>query len=247
MEGWSEGEIIHRQVWDNGLVTLRIAAEVQPFRAGQFFNLGLFAGDELIRRSYSASSAPGEPLEFFITKVDDGNLTPQLTDMPEGAKLYVEKRPLGFFTLETIPPAGDLWLVSTGTGLGPFIAMLRTEEPWERFDRVIVVHGVRRASHLAYAEELKERGRAHGNKLAYVPLVSREEPPPGVLHGRITQALTSGALEEAAETPLTPERSHLMLCGNPAMIEELVPLLAARGLKRHRKKEAGHVSFEKYW
>lgn len=245
--GWTHAAIVDRRLWAEGLVTLRLEADTEPFRAGQFFNLAMPLEQGWVRRSYSAASAPGEPLEFFIARVEEGDLTPALTDLPVGAEVQIERQAHGFFVLEKVPVARDLWLVATGTGLGPFIAMLRTGEPWKRFQRVVVVHGVRRADHLAYAEELAAFGAMTNRPLIYVPVVSREEPGPGALPGRVTTALREGNLERQAGLALHPEQSQVMLCGNPAMIEEMVPILAARGLRRHRLRSPGNVSFEKYW
>lgn len=252
MEGWSEGKIVQRTVWDEGLATLRIEADTQPFRAGQFFNLGLHVGTEFVRRSYSAASAPGQPLEFFLSQVPAGSLSPPLLDLEVGDKVFVERRPLGFFTLEKVSTTRDLWLVATGTGLGPFIAMLRTGDPWERFERVIVVQGVRHRRHLAYAEELQRLTLEHPGRFNWLPVVSRPEEATSFsslacIEGRVTTALVRGALEDRATVTLSPEHSHVLLCGNPAMIEEMVPLLIGRGLKRNKSKDPGQISFEKYW
>lgn len=153
----------------------------------------------------------------------------------------------GFFTLSRLPAARDLWLLSTGTGLAPFISILRSREVLERFENVVLVHGTRWAKQLAYAEELRALSADTGGRIRYVPLVTREEPPDGVLHGRITKALATGELERAANLTIAPEHSHLMLCGNPEMIEELQRVGADRQLKKHRTREPGHITVERYW
>jgi len=247
MEAWSDGLVTARNEWAPGLFTLRIEAEIEPFSAGQFTNLGLWQGEHFLRRSYSMASAPGQPLEFFITRVAGGALTPLLLEVPIGGTIHVERKPQGFFTLAFVPPARDLWLVATGTGLGPFIAILRTQEPWQRFERIVVAHGVREREQLAYRDELLGMSAAHENRLIWVPVVSREPNVPDVVHGRVTSALRDGSLERGAGLELSPDRSHLMLCGNPAMIAELSELLGERGLRKHRVRKPGHISTEKYW
>lgn len=244
---WTEGRIVARREWAEGLVTLRLDAQLEPFAAGQFVNLGLDIGGTLVRRSYSMASAPGAPLEFYLNLVEGGVLTPRLFELPIGAGVEVQKTPQGFFTLGYVPEAKELWMVATGTGLGPFMSMLGTEEPWQRFERIVLVHGVRIAAHLGYAEELAELSRAHGGKLVRVPVVSREREAQGVLHGRITKLLEQGEIERAAGLELSPERSHLMLCGNPGMIADSIDLLKGRGLRKHRMRAPGHISVEKYW
>ncbi len=247
MSGFAQARLSSRQDWAPGLVTLKLDAEVEAFAPGQFRNLGLYRDGQLERRAYSMASAPGQPLEFFVNRVSSGSFSPALCDLSPGDELLVEKKAQGFFTLAYVPPAEEIWLVATGTGLAPFVSMLRTDEPWQRFRRIVVVHGVREHAHLAYREELEERSRAGGSKLIGVPIVSREPPRAGVLHGRVTGALESGELERAVGLALSPERSHVMLCGNPEMIDEMSKLLAARGLTKHRVRRPGHVSTEHYW
>jgi len=244
---WSEGRILERREWAPGLVSLRVEAAVAPFEPGQFLNIGLRLGGELVFRAYSLASPPGEPLEFYVTEVEGGTLTPGLCALAPGDTLLVEPHPQGFFTLRYVPDARELWLLATGTGLGPFLSMLRSEEIWRRFPRLVVAHGVREAAHLGYRNELAELSAQHQGRLTWVPVVSREPAATGVLHGRLTTTLADGSLEARAGVSLDPERSHVMLCGNPAMIQEVTALLEARGLRKHRQRKPGHISVEKYW
>ncbi len=246
---WREAAVAQVHEWAAGLRTVRLDLDLPPFEAGQFVRLGLPAGpgQEPVARSYSMASAPGAPAEFFLVLVEDGALTPRLLALEPGERLWVDPRPAGVFTLSRVPAAPTLWLVATGTGLGPYVSMLRTAEPWDRFERLILVHGVRRAEHLAYQGELARRSAEHGGKLRYVPVVSREPGPEGSLQGRVTNLLASGALEARAGEPLAAERSHVLLCGNPAMIDEVRALLEARGLRRNRPRTPGQITFERYW
>jgi ferredoxin--NADP+ reductase len=246
MSGWSEGRLLSRRDWAPGLSTLRVEADVEPFQPGQFVNLSVEGAAEGDRRSYSIASPPGAPLEFLVTEVAGGALTPRLLALEVGDRLLVERKPQGFFTLRWVPPARDLWMVATGTGLGPFLSILKSEEVWQRFERVVVVHGVRDARHFAHQAELEAMKGARP-ALHTVGIVSREAPPPGMLAGRVTTALESGALERAAGSTLDPANVHVMLCGNPAMIDEMMTLLAARGMRKHRVRTPGHISVEKYW
>lgn len=241
-----EGRVAARQDWAEGLMTLTVEAPVGPFKPGQFLNLGLPLGEEPIFRAYSLASAPGAPLEFFLSEVESGTFTPSLFQTRVGDPVLVDPMPHGFFTLDWVPEAEELWLIATGTGLGPFISMLRSGEPQRRFRRVVVVHGVRRAAHLAYAAEIGALAKALEGRLVWVPLVSRDTPPPGALAGRVTTALVEGRLEAVAG-PLLAERAHVMLCGNPEMVDEMFELLAARGMRRHRARKPGHITVEKYW
>lgn len=236
--------IVRRTDWADGLATLELDHS-PPFTAGQFFNLGLQVGEHVVRRSYSAASAPGRNLEFFVSRVTDGGLSPQLFERVEGQQVLLDITPLGFFTLNEVPPTRHLWLVATGTGLGPYISMLRSGELNERFERVILVHGTRSASHLAYAQELFNFAKADP-RFYYLPTLSGVgQTFLGALSGRITSVWDDGSLEQAAGP--FDEECHMLLCGNPKMIEDMVMRLKGRGFEKHRRRQAGHFNFEKYW
>ena len=244
---WTQGTIERKIVWDqDGLFTLVIRApEVESFEAGQFLQLGLPLEDGHLHRPYSVASPHGELLDFFIVMVDNGKLTPRLWKMEPGDVLDISQKAAGSFTLSHCPDASTLWLMSTGTGLAPYIAMLRTEEPWQRYERIIVVHGVRYARDLAYQPELAAVLQEHGDRFHYAPIVSREEHP-GCLTGRITTNITNGELERGAGSEFSTD-SCVMLCGNPDMLNEAIDLLAQRGLTKHKKNEPGQIVIERYW
>src|SRR5258706_13717565 len=142
-------------------MTLRLA-ERAAFRPGQFMNLGLHLPGGFVSRSYSLASAPGEPFEVLLARVGEGALTPALFDLHEGSPISLDPKPQGFFTFDYVPPHRELWLIATGTGLGPFLSMLRSRQAFERAERVILVHGTRGTAELAHRPELEalvsERG-----------------------------------------------------------------------------------------
>lgn len=226
-------------------MTLRLAARA-AFRPGQFMNLGLQLPGGFVSRSYSLASAPGQPLEVLLARVGEGALTPALFELREGSTLVLDPKPQGFFTFDYVPPHRLLWLVATGTGLGPFLSMLRSGQAFERAERVILVHGTRGPLELAHRQELEALVGERGGAFSYVPVLSRE-PEAGALSGRVTQVLQSGELERRADAQISPETAHFMLCGNPAMIDDVITLLGDRGLKRHRQRTPGHITTEKYW
>jgi ferredoxin--NADP+ reductase len=144
-----------------------------------------------------------------------------------------------------------LWLISTGTGIAPFLSMLRTETPWKRFRDVVLVHAVRHADELVYQDLLKKIRAEKAQQLRYVSFVSRQAVP-GSLAGRIPEAIRDGRLEQAAGVALSPKDSptmgsHVMLCGNPDMLRDAAAALAERGLRKHRRRAPGHVSVESFW
>jgi ferredoxin--NADP+ reductase len=247
MHGWSEGHVVARREWAPGLFSLTIDAEIEPFDPGQFVNLALDLGGVIERRSYSIASPPGAPLEFLVAEVETGVLTPSLGALSPGQKLLVERKPQGFFTLKWVPAARHLWLVATGTGLGPFLSILRAPDVYARFERVVLVHGARDRAHLAYRDELRALAGSRAGKLALAWVVSRETSRDGVLAGRVTSALADGSLETDVGLTMSATDSHVMLCGNPAMIAEMTALLGERGMKKHRVRTPGHITIEKYW
>jgi ferredoxin/flavodoxin---NADP+ reductase len=244
---WIATRVASRHEWAPGLVTLVLDAAVPGYVPGQFANLALDIAGERVKRPYSLASAAGMPAELYLTRLPGGTLTPRLCALDVGDLAWLEDRANGFFTLQHVPAARAAWLVATGTGLAPFLAMLRSAEIWQRFERIVVVHGTRERAHLAYRGELEALVAARGGQLAYVPLVSREEPGPGALRGRVTDALASGELEASAGLALSPEHGHVLLCGNPQMIADVEQALGARGLRHHRKRTPGQITVERYW
>lgn len=244
---WIETKIARRRDWAPGLMSLELEARAQTFVPGQFINLGLDIGGSRVKRSYSLASAPGEPCEVYLSLVPEGGLTPALFERQPGDTVWLDDRALGFFTLDHIPVAERAWLVATGTGLGPFLSMLRSPAIWQRFARVVLVHGVRYLSHLGYADELARLVAEHPGQLSYLPAVTREEPSAGVCSGRLPALIASGELERRLELGFDPARDHVLLCGNPAMITEVQSLLGSRGLEKHRPRKPGHITIESYW
>ncbi|MGH8697584.1 MAG: ferredoxin--NADP reductase, partial [Burkholderiales bacterium] len=142
--------------------------------------------------------------------------------------------------------AANLWLMATGTGLAPFLSMLKTEQPWQRFRQIVLVHAVRQAAELTYRETVESFRARHPEQFRCVSFVSRESHS-GSLPGRIPQAIEDERLERAAGLELSARASQVMLCGNPDMVTDVVAALKARGMKRHRRREPGHVAVEPYW
>lgn len=243
MGEWTQAKITRRHDWTADLMTIQLDELKPQFVPGQFFNIALPIEGKPMRRAYSAASAPGEALEFVISKVSSGQFTPQLFQRQEGDVVSVDPTPVGFFTLDFLPSGiRDLWLIATGTGVGPYISMLRAGA-LAGFHRVIFVHGVRHREQLTYAEELSRPRNG-----VYVPTVTApDEQVSSGLNGRIPALIASGELERVVGVPFDLEHSHFMLCGNPEMIRDGISSLEARGLRRHKRREPGHITTEKYW
>lgn len=244
---WVEGRVINNHRWSERLYSLQIEAPIEDFQAGQFGRLGLVIDEELVGRPYSFVNAPGErPLEFYFITVPGGPLSNRLIKLETGASIWVARKPAGFFTLSEAQDAESLWLVSTGTALGPFLSILKTDEPWRRFPKIVLIHAVRKAEELTYRDIMQRFQDQYQDQFTMVPFVSREDYAPAI-RGRSTDALKDGCLEERVGVLLTAERSQVMLCGNPDMVRDTTALLVDRGLKENRRRDPGQITTERYW
>jgi ferredoxin/flavodoxin---NADP+ reductase len=239
---WLEGRIIENRHWTDALFSLRVEGVSLAFEAGQFVRIALDIAGERVARPFSMVNAPHDPvLEFYGIVVPEGPLSPRLARLAPGDSLQVASNPAGFLVLSELPDAETLWLVSTGTGIAPFLSILRTEAPWRRYRNVVLVHAVRHASELVYRETIESFP-----KLRYLKMVSREAAP-GALAGRIPAALRDGRLEAAAGLALSPDTSQVMLCGNPGMLKDAAAALVERGMRKHRRRAPGHITVESFW
>lgn len=246
MSDWVKGTVIGKHAWAEGLFSIQVDAEVAPFKAGQYVKVALDIEGERVGRPYSLVNAPGTgPLEILFNEVPEGPLTPRLSELGPGDSVWMSAQAGGIFTLDTIPSADTLWMLATGTALGVYLSILRTAEPWERFGRVVLVHGVRHAADLVYGETIAGIAAEHGESFVYVPAVSREQAS-DALPGRITDLIESGDLESRVGERIDPTSSHVMLCGNSAMIGDAKRILESRGLVRHRRNAPGQYSTEQY-
>lgn len=251
MSKWVQGSVVGHRHWTDRLHSLQVAAPEVSFVAGQFGRLALPAPpgsrEEMLGRPYSFVNAPGtQPHEFYYVTVPEGPLSTRLAALVAGDAVWLLRNANGFFSMSEVPDAEALWCLSTGTGLGPFLSILRTEEPWAKFGRIVLVHAVRHAQELTYGDVIAGIASAHPGTFTCIPIVSREAHP-GALRGRIPEAIRDGSLESRAGLALTAENSHAMLCGNPAMVDDTQKALEARGMRRHRRREPGHVTVETYW
>ena len=248
MANWLEGKIVENRHWTGTLYSLKVAVDNFPtFTAGQFTRIALDIDGARVARPYSLVNPPSEPLlDFYSVLVDDGFLSPALHKLKAGDPIYVSDLVSGFLVLEEIPAEHKkLWLIATGTGLGPFLSILQTSAVWTKFERIVLVHAVRFEAELAYRPTIEGLLREHSH-LAYIPFVSRENPP-YALKGRIPAALANGSLEEWAKCKMDTADTHLMLCGNPAMLKDVQGAMQPRGFLRNRRRSPGHITTENYW
>jgi len=246
MPDWIEGEIIENRKWTDELFSLRFIAPIGNFKAGQFVRIALEIDGEVVARPYSLVNSPGESeLEVFFNIVPEGPLTPRLASMQQGDVIKVAEKAYGFLTIEEVPDTRHLWMLATGTGVGPFISILKSDNAWQKFEKVVLVYSVKTARELAYQDVIADIGRQYQQQLSFVPMVTRELIE-GAINKRITNALESGELEQAAGIRISPDESHVMMCGNSEMIADVTELLKTRDMRKHLRREPGHITTEKY-
>lgn len=255
MPNWCNGVVTKKQVWSEGLFTITVKVDgVQPFVPGQFLHLAMRdtndpGPDETpnrINRPYSVASPFGDELEFFIVKVEDGQLTPLLWALEAGDRIEVSEKAAGSFTLNKAPESQVLWLVGTGTGLAPYVAMLRTDNPWTSYQRIVLVHGVRHHHDLAYTDELRWFEKKFSGQFKFIQTLTRETQG-DCLSGRIPALFENGQVERQVGWKCEAESSTVMLCGNPAMLDSMEDTLERRGMKKHRSRSPGQIVLERYW
>jgi ferredoxin--NADP+ reductase len=241
------GRVLSNSALTPRLYSLCVEVDVLPFEAGQFVRLELAVDGVKEARPYSLVNAPDEPTaEIFFNTVPGGRLSNALAVLQSGDTVGVSRPATGFFTLDQTPARRDLWMVATGTGLGPFLSILRTALLWEKYEHVVLVHGVPLREELVYREIIDAAQAAYPGRFVYLPCVSREANPDGI-SGRLTDALRRGELEQRSGRTLSPDDSAVMLCGNQNMITEMQSLLTARQMRRHLRRKPGHFVTEQYF
>jgi ferredoxin--NADP+ reductase len=245
--------------WTPSLFSFRLTRDpAYRFTPGQFARLGLVRRDAeradapIVWRAYSvASAAHADHLEFFSVVVPGGEFTTELARARIGDTVFVEKTPYGFLTRERLEKGPDLWMLATGTGLGPFISILRDPAAWRDFENLVVVHSVRLPEELAYRDAIaalpgQEPFRGFGRALFYVPIVTRSAGATRLAE-HIPKLIDSGALAAETGLALTRERARVLLCGNPQMIADTRKRLTDLGLSVSRRDAPGQLAVENYW
>lgn len=221
------------------------------FKNGHFTMIGLEVENKPLLRAYSIASANyEEEMEFFSIKVPDGPLTSHLQKLAVGDELLVGTKPVGTLVADHLLPGKNLYLLSTGTGLAPFMSIIKDYEIYQQFDRVILTHGVRYVSELAYQQRIEQElpnneyfGESVREQLIYYPTVTRE---PFRNQGRLTDLMTSGKLFEDIGLPKPNlETDRFMLCGSPAMLDDLTRMLDSWGFQESRGGKLGHYVIER--
>jgi ferredoxin/flavodoxin---NADP+ reductase len=248
----TEATVLSVRHWTERLFSFTTTREPAfRFTSGQFVMIGLVVDGRPLMRAYSIASSPyASELEFFSIKVPDGALTSRLQHIRAGYKVLVGTKPTGTLVLPNLLPGRTLWLLGTGTGLAPYLSIVRDLETYERYERVVLVHGVRRLRELAYASLLRDElpqdeflGETVRSKLIYCPTVTRE---PFVRMGRIPELISSGRLcSELGLPALDPAHDRCMICGSPAMLADTRAVLQARGFEEGNMTVPGTYVIER--
>jgi len=267
MASWLQGKIVEKRQWHSDLFSLKISTIPLKFNAGQFIRVGLDVDDKLLARPYSLVNTPEDSLlEIHFNTVENGQLSPRLADLAVGDGIQVSDRIGGLLTLDEIPDVANLWFIATGTGVGPFLSILKTPEPWHRFEKIVLCYSVKTLDKQAYRGDFESLQALHPDQFYFVPFVTREltrevngdasyEPTHEATHEkmaetirtRITTSIENGDLEKRVNLSLSTGSNHFMLCGNSKMIGDVCTLLLDRGLRRHSRREPGHIATEKYY
>ncbi|WWP01474.1 MAG: ferredoxin--NADP(+) reductase [Candidatus Dasytiphilus stammeri] len=249
MNNWVVAKVIEVIHWTENLFTLKLEAPVSPFIAGQFTKLALKINNKYIQRAYSYVNAPSNRiLEFYLVLVSGGKLSPYLFNLKKGNNLLITKKATGFFLLSEIPQCSILWMLATGTAIGPYLSMLQEQNNLDRFKYIVLVHAVRYAHDLCYLSLMQQLKDLYNGKLKIQTIVSRENLN-GSLCGRIPDLIKHGDLEELVNLKIDVTNSHVMLCGNPHMVRETIKVLQdTRQMHKHlRRGPVGHITTEHYW
>lgn len=252
MSAFNEERVLSVHHWTDRLFTFKTTRDASlRFSNGHFTMIGLRVNDKPLLRAYSIVSANYEDhLEFLSIKVPDGPLTSRLQHIQVGDTIIVGRKPTGTLLIDYLLPGKRLFLLSTGTGLAPFMSIVRDPETYEKFDQVILVHGVRQVDELAYHDVLVEHLPAHeflgdlvSSKLRYYPTVTREAYRN---MGRVTDLIQTGKLfEDLGLPPLNAAEDRVMICGSPGMLKDLKHMLEGLGFPEGNTSKPGAFVIER--
>jgi len=246
MANWLEGKVVDNRRLNDYLTSLIIEVDLNGYEAGQFVRIGLPDGDDVLARPYSLVNSPAEQhLEVYFNIVEEGPLSPRLFALRSGDEVLVSDRPSGFLTISEVPEAPHLWMVATGTGIGPFLAILKSDAVWQKFEKVILCYSVSYAGELAYTDLIAEISERYPGQFCFVPIVTREKFS-GALGYRLPTVMRDGSLEQFTGLEINEQNSHVMMCGSSDMITDVSEALVERGMKKHRRRDPGHFTTEKY-
>ena len=252
MANFNQESVLSVHHWTDNLFSFTTTRDPSfRFRNGEFVMIGLEIGDRPLMRAYSVASANYEPnLEFFSIKVPDGPLTSRLQHLKEGDQIIVGRKATGTLVIDNLTNGRNLYLIGTGTGLAPFLSVIKDPATYDRFEKIVLLHGCRRVAELAYGEMITEKlpqdeliGELIREQLIYYPTVTRD---PFRNRGRITSLITSGKLFSDISLPnLDAAKDRVMICGSPALLADTKSILIEKGFEEGNHGEAADFVVEK--
>ena len=252
MANFNQESVLSVHHWTDNLFSFTTTRNPSfRFRNGEFVMIGLEIGDRPLMRAYSVASANYEPnLEFFSIKVPDGPLTSRLQHLKEGDQIIVGRKATGTLVIDNLTNGRNLYLIGTGTGLAPFLSVIKDPATYDRFEKIVLLHGCRRVAELAYGEMITEKlpqdeliGELIREQLIYYPTVTRD---PFRNRGRITSLITSGKLFSDISLPnLDAAKDRVMICGSPALLADTKSILIEKGFEEGNHGEAADFVVEK--
>ena len=246
-EKWVQGEVVDVKHWTETLYSVKVSAPNVEFIAGQYTKVSLSINDQEVARPYSFVNSPNEDiLEFYSVSVPNGPLSSAMQKLKEGDNINIGPKGNGFLILNEIPITENIWMLATGTAIGPYLSILKTKDSWTKFKKVVLVHAVRYEKELTYQDTIRDIKDQYSDRFIYISYVSREETNTS-LRGRIPKDIGNGVLEKEANIQMNPNNTHVMICGNPAMLKDTTVELKKIGLKKHRRSSPGHITTENYW
>ena len=246
-EKWVHGEVVNVKHWTESLYSVSVSAPEVKFVAGQYTKLSLSLKNEEVARPYSFVNSPDEEyLEFYSVSVPNGPLSTAMQTLKKGDSIKVGPRGNGFLILEEIPNVENIWMLATGTAIGPYLSILKTKDSWDKFKKVVLVHAVRYKKELTYQDTINTLKEEYKDRFIYISYVSREDSEYS-LKGRIPKDISNGVLEKKADLKMKSDNTHVMICGNPEMLKDTTVELKKIGLKKHRRNSPGHITTENYW
>ncbi|QJC37306.1 ferredoxin--NADP(+) reductase [Enterobacteriaceae endosymbiont of Donacia thalassina] len=250
MTEWSIGKIKNIKYWTKDLFSIILNAKINNFFAGQFTKLAIEINGKKIKRAYSFINSPkNQNYEFYISNIRKGQLSPYLYNLKINDKIFISKNSSGIFILNNIKSCENLWMFSTGTGIGPYLSILQDGICFKKFSKIILVHSVRYIKDFSYLNLLKKIKQNYFNKLIIQIVLTRKiNINENILYGYIPDLLKNKKLEKKIGIKINTENSHVMLCGNPKMIKQTRNFLEKnRNLSQNLRNKNGNITFEKYW
>lgn len=247
MAQWVKGKVIDVEHWTDTLFRIKIKAPIAAFIPGQYAKLALLIDGKRVTRAYSYVNAPSDNHpEFYLVKIPKGQLSPHLHQLSVNEEIMLSEEARGFFVLSEIPSCDTLWMLATGTGIGPYLSILQAGEDLARFKHIVLVHAARLSCDLNYLPLMQQLKKCFNGRLHIQTVVSREKTATS-LHGRIPALIENHLLEKTVGLDIN-HQSHVMLCGNPQMVRDTQKILQdTRQMQKNLRGQPGHISSEQYW